>query len=641
MVPTRRLAAIMFTDMVGATAAAQTDEAQALRLRDEQEELVRPLFAAHHGREIKSMGDGFLAEFDSALRAVECAIGIQRRLQERNSRSRGSPIENRIGVHLGDVEERGSDIVGDAVNVASRIEPLAPPGGICISGEVYSQVRNKIPNSMEKLPHAGLKGVLVAIDIYGVVLPWARGASPPESPVPTGIAVLPFTNISPDPKDEYIADGLTEELITVLSQLRELRVISRTSVMHYKATPKSASQIGTELGVVSILEGSVRKAGSRLRVSAQLIDARSDRHLWAKSYDRELDDVFAVQVEIAKQVAEALAVELRPVEAAHLDARPVVRSDSYLAYLKGRTLMHQQDEASCKAAKEQFDLAIALDPGNGAAYSGLSDLVRLHGAPYLGMSRKEAQDAGRRLAEQALVLDPNLAEAHASTAFTLWSSGYDWPAAEKEFRRALSLNPSYSQAHHWYAEFLAWQLRTDEALEQWALAEGSDPLSPFNLSHYAIFLAWLGRYDEAIARIRKLGEQQPNGIEYLGDLALYHRVRSQPDLYLKDLERLAALESNPVRLLELRAEHYVFSGEKEKCRALLREASSSTAFVYAPFMLAWSYAALGDLDDAFHWLDEALEARSVVFHALRYDPLFEPLRKDRRYQVLLRKANLA
>ena len=200
MASTRRLSAIMFTDMVGSTSSAQTNEAQALRLRDEQASLVRPLFAAHEGREIKSMGDGFLSEFGSALRAVQCAIDIQQHLHERNSQPGSTPIQLRIGIHLGDVEQREADIFGDAVNIASRIEPLAAPGGVCISGEVFSQIRNKIPNQLEKLPPTALKGLLSPIDIYRVMLPWnlRELSSPDRGPAPlekSRIAVLPFVSI--------------------------------------------------------------------------------------------------------------------------------------------------------------------------------------------------------------------------------------------------------------------------------------------------------------------------------------------------------------------------------------------------------------------------------------------------------------
>ncbi len=376
----------MFTDMVGSTALAQTNETEALRLRDEQEAIVRPLFATHQGRAIKSMGDGFLAEFDSALRAVECAIDIQQRLHERNARPGLSPIQLRIGIHLGDVEARGADIFGDSVNVASRIEPLAEPGGICVTEPVFGQVRNKIPNRLEKLAPQVLRNVRFPVEVYRVILFREAAVSPAANLGPTGLAVLPFTNISPDVKDEYFADGLTEELITVLSQLRGLRVIARTSVMPYRAPSKGVTQIGAELGVSWVLEGSVRKAGNRLRITAQLIDVASQGHVWANSYDRELDDVFALQSEMAKQVAEALKLKLLSRDEARLDQRSPPRPESYLEYLQGRTSLRGFTETEMRAAKEHFERAIALDGRNAAAHAGLADLHRLLGSMYRSCS---------------------------------------------------------------------------------------------------------------------------------------------------------------------------------------------------------------------------------------------------------------
>ena len=640
MATTRRLAAIMFTDMVGSTAAAQANEAEALKLRDEQEALVRPLFAAHQGREIKPMGDGFLVEFDSALRAVQCAIDIQQHLHERNSQPGKAPIQLRVGVHLGDVEQRGTDIFGDAVNIASRIEPVASPGGVCISGEVFSQIRNKIPNKLEKLPPTALKGVQVSIDLYRVVLPWTSRESPSGDSGPTGIAVLPFTNISPDPKDEFFAEGLTEELITVLSQLRGLRVISRTSVMQYKATTKSVTQIGAELGVVSLLEGSVRKAGNRLRVTAQLIDAQSDRHLWAKTYDRELDDIFAVQAELAKQVAKALKIELRATEEARLESKPTVRPDSYLAYLKGRTLMHLPLQASLESAKTQFELAISLDPNNAAAHSGLADTMRLMGWWFVGAPRKTWDETARRLAARAVELDPNMAEGHASLAIILWEEN-EYQAAEREFKLALSLNPSYSLAHHWYAGLLQDEARTDEALREFALAEGADPLWEFNFFHFASLLIWLRRFDDALVKIRRLGELDPeHGAHHLL-LAQYYRARSDTESALKEMGLAGESTTDPQTKQFLRWASYAFSGEKEKLDAAARDEKSLEAPL-ARYYLALDYAVLGDLDACFHHLNKRLEiAGHFPFQALRLDPMLESIRRDPRFQQFLSKLNLA
>jgi len=636
----RRLSAIMFTDMVGSTAAAQTNEANALKLRDEQADLVRPLFAAHQGREIKSMGDGFLAEFDSALRAVQCALDIQQHLHERNSQPGVASIQLRIGVHLGDVEQKETDIFGDAVNIASRIEPLASPGGVCISGEVYSQVRNKVPNKLEKLPTTALKGLQVSIDVYRIVLPWAAGETALGGSGSTGIAILPFSNISPDPKDEYFADGLTEELITVLSQLRDLRVISRTSVMQYKSTTKTASLIGVELGVVSILEGSVRKAGNRIRVTAQLIDAGSDRHLWAKTYDRELDDIFAVQTEIARQVAEALQVELRATEDARLGARGSVRPDSYLAYLKGRTRLHDRSETSLTEAKEQFERAISLDPKNAAAYSGLADVIRLLGWRTHDIPRTSWEETTRRLVAQAIELDPNLAEAHTSLGLILWEA-YDYAGAEKQYQLSLALNPSYSAAHHWYATLLEDEGRLDEALREAQLAEGADPLAPEFVSFVAMLLIDLKRFDEAFLEIQRLGVLEPDSHRYYDTLQGFHRNRSELAECLVACRRAWELETNPAWKRMWHVYYLVTAGEQQPARALLKAEEESPEFPGGAWAVGWAYALLGDLDSCFRCLEVAVETHNIALQPFRTRSELENVRRDPRFQLLLKKMNLA
>jgi adenylate cyclase len=636
----RRLSAIMFTDMVGSTAAAQADESRALKLRDEQAELVRPLFTAHHGREIKSMGDGFLAEFDSALRAVQCAIDIQQHLHERNSQSGVARIELRIGIHLGDVEQRQSDIFGDAVNIASRIEPLASPGGVCVSGEVFSQIRNKIPNPLEKLPPKALKGLQVSIDIYRVVLPWNDRAPPPGPEGPSRLAVLPFANMSPDPADMFFADGLTEELITVLSQVRDLRVIARTSVMQYKTTTKTVAQIGPELGVSSVLEGSVRRAGNRLRITAQLIEVGSDEHLWAKSFDRELDDVFAIQSEIAKQVADALQIELGKSEAARLESRPTVRADSYLAYLKGRTLQQDPSRASLEAAKVQFELALTLDPNNAAAHAGLATTVRKFGIWFADGSERSWMEQVRRSVARAIELDPNLAEAHYSLAL-IHHSDLDPIAAEKEVELALALDPSYAEAHWFYAQLLGNKLRVDEALQEFALAEAADPLWGQNLWLFASALSWRGRFDEALVRVRKLGEVAPSWWLSAQTLATYHLARNELPQALDALRKVEELIEEPRWKPLNRALRYALSGEPEKALEILRHEETLPTFGQSAVYVASVYAELGKLDDCFRWLETAYSNHNLPIFLLRFDPREERIRQDPRFDLLLKKMNLA
>ena len=646
MASVRRLSAIMFTDMVGSTASAQADERQALKLRDEQAGIVRPLFTAHQGREVKSMGDGFLAEFDSALRAVQCAIDIQHHLHERNSQPGVAPIQLRIGIHLGDVEQRADDIFGDAVNIAARIEPLATPGGICISGEVCSQIRNKIPNAVERLPSPVLKGLQASMDIYRVDLPWVAREMPSSGNGPTRIAVLPFTNMSPDPADSYFADGLTEELITVLSQIKDLRVIARTSIMQYKSTTKAIPQIGTELGVSSILEGSVRRGGNRLRITAQLIAVSAQEHVWAKSYDREVDDVFVVQTEIAKQVAEALQIELRPADEARLDARRTVRQDSYLAYLKGRALFNSFSRSQRQAAKQQFELAISLDPTNAAAYSGLADAIEWLGTGWedrssdQGGTREEWVALRRGAVARALAIDPDLAEAHASLA-QIQQGSWEQSAAEKEFKVALSLNPSYSFAHHWYAEHLEDNGRIDEALQEWELAEAADPLATAHLEHFAELLIWLGRLDEAQTKIRRIAELEPENPNLPWIRADY--LLAKPDLeeYLKGARQLEDAEPKPRWRALLRAVHCALSGDNQQARTLLQGEESLPATPSTDWGLAWAYAELRDADRCYHWLERAVDAHAVSARRIRLDPRFDHIRRDPRFPRLLKKMNVA
>jgi TolB-like protein/Tfp pilus assembly protein PilF len=629
----------MFTDMVGYTASMQTDEAGSLKLLREQEELVRPLFVAHRGREIKSTGDGFLVEFDSALQATQCAIDIQHRLHERNSQTGVAAIQLRIGVHLGDVEQHGLDIFGDAVNMASRVEPLAEPGGICISDQVFAQIRNKIPNKLEKIEPKELKNVRLPMEVYRIEMPWTVPvASSWRSAFPR-LAILPFASISPDPKDEYIADGLTEELITVLSQLRELRVIARASVSQYKSSPKPIAQVGAELGVRTVLEGSVRKAGNRLRITVQLIDVASQEHSWAKTYDHELEDVFQVQADIARQVAEALRVRVRAAEEERLASRPAVRPESYLAYLKGRTLLHSLSESGLKAAKEQFELAISLDPKNAAAYSGLSDMARILGWRFPRLPRAEWEETSRDLVSRAIALDPNLAEAHASRALIFYDD-YDFAAAEQEFKLALSLNPSYPTAHHWYAAVLQEQGHADEALRELSLAHEADPRSIDVPIKHAFQLIWLGRFDEARIKIEELKEVDRSGEAYHFSLARLHLAQSEFDQALQEIDRLNDLRPGDDLAVTCYAEYYALTGQKDRAKELLQRLEAPSEGRPPPGCIAFVYSELNDLDQCFRWLEIERENHLIPLHRLRWDGLFKHVRDDPRYQKLLQKMNL-
>lgn len=636
----RRLAAIMFTDMVGSTALAQTDEAEALKLRDEQESLLRPLFATHQGREIKSMGDGFLAEFDSALRAVQCAIDIQQRLRERNAQTGLTPILLRIGIHLGDVEVRGTDIFGDSVNVASRVEPLAEPGGICVTEPVFGQIRNKIPNTLTKLPTPKLKNVRFPVDVYKIDLPWETPATGDRRSAPEAarrLAVLPLANLSPDAQDAFFAEGLTEEIGSVLSKLPSVRVIARTSVMRYRGTTKGVSEIGSELRVGTILEGSVRRAGNRVRVTAQLVDAASEEQIWSDSYDRELVDIFAIQSEIAKEVAVALGVALPP--SSGTSHRPDPSLTAFKAYLKGRSLWNRRSTEHVKAALRCFEEALASDPEYAEAHSGIADCYSIlvdRGALQASEGAPKAMAAARR----ALQIDETIAEAHASLGLSLIRE-FRWSEAEREYQRALELNPGYASAHQWYYMDLVCRGREDEAAKELALAEDADPFSPVIRFHRG-YRAWIsGQDDAAIASLNQSAEMggDPN-MTNLFKLLVYSRQS-------KRAEAEALLP-----LLRTDGQGWMGSGAPLIARALLgrrEEAFRGVETLVAGLReryvqageIAWVYGVLGDADRFFEWIFRSVDERSKSPFDFVTCPLFETLRADSRFREYLRRCALA
>jgi TolB-like protein/tetratricopeptide (TPR) repeat protein len=629
----------MFTDIAGYTPLAQKDEKAALQLLREQQSLVGPVIGAHRGRQVKSMGDGLLIEFPNALDAVECGVDLQRHVHERNALPGLPQLRLRVGIHLGDVQEVGADIFGDAVNIASRIEPLADPGGVCLSEPVFVQVRNKVPYQLENLGSKTLKGVEEPVAVYRVALPWMVERPPTQtSPLPR-IAVLPFVNISPDPKDEYFADGLTEELITVLSQFQGLQVIARTSVTPYKSTSKPLTQIGAELGVATVLGGSVRKAGNQLRITAQLINVSSQGHLWANTYDRKLDDIFAVQTEVAERIADVLRVKIGKTEEELLGARPTTHPDSYLAYLQGRTLLNAGwSEENFRAAKKQFELAATIDPKNARAFSGLADATTYLGWGGYITSREEWLPASRAYAAHAVELDQNLAEGHCSLGMILWDD-WDFTGAERELKRALALNPSYAAAHHSYGGLLFDEGRVDEGSRELELSVVLDPQSRRSLQYYAIQLCVLSQPETARPIIERIRTLAPESADYHYSLGIYYDARSDLPSALREFERAIRLdpEANQVPVAWVRA----LMGEREAARQILESEKRRTGRPPSRWSLAAVYALIGDFDEAYRILFKAAEEHDLPLQRIRNDPRFEPLRRDPRFAELLKKMNLA
>ena len=527
----RKLAAIMFTDMVGYSALSQRDDKLALELLEEHRQLLREIFPRFNGTEIKTIGDAFLVEFNSALEAAQCAIEIQRALAKRNADAPANrQIEIRIGIHIGDVVHRAGDVYGDGVNIASRIEPLAGAGGICVSMDVERQIRNALEARFEKLAPTELKNISVPMDLFRIVLPWEQRAGSvsksaakykptlrkfaptaiafglllvigigwwwttqrrrPTSPAAPGavhsanqksIAVLPFENLSRDPDNAYFADGIQEEILTRLSKIADLKVISRTSTQRYKTAPQNLSEIAKQLSVAHILEGTVQKAGDQVRVNVQLINARNDSHLWADKYDRKLTDIFAVESEIATKIAETLQAKLSGSEQKAIAVHPTENSDAHELYLRGRFYWNRGPGPNLEKSREYYEKAIQLDPTYALAYAGLADYYGFAFATGLLPPVEKWAKAEEDNAQRALELDPTLGEAYNPLAAVKLYYYRNWPAAERDFRRGLELSPNFAEIHLHYAVCLVLFDRNEEALAEMRRSLDLDPLSPLSL----------------------------------------------------------------------------------------------------------------------------------------------------------------
>ena len=585
----RKLAAIMFTDMVGYSALSQRDEKLAQELLEEHRQLLREIFPRFHGTEIKTIGDAFLVEFNSALEAARCAIEIQRTLAHRDAdASADRQIQVRIGVHIGDVVHRGGDVYGDGVNIASRIEPLASPGGICLSMDVERQIRNAVETRFEKLAPTELKNISVPMELFRIVLPWERETrlSPDREKadvrqrrsIPVGwllaaalllvmiagwflfgrykvpskqsglgevsaksIAVLPFENLSEEKQNEHFADGVQDQILTDLSQIADLKVISRTSVMQYKSgVARNLREIGQQLGVAHVVEGSVQRAANKIRVSAQLIDARTDAHLWAQTYDRDLADVFAIQSEIAKTIADQLQAKLSPNEKKAIEQPPTTDLAAFDLYSRAKSLLLTRVasatfEPDVRKAIELLDETVKRDPSFFDAYC---QLAYAHETLYATFA-VDHTPARLALAEAALQaatrLRPDAAETHLARAQYLYYGRRDYSGALAELESVRRTLPNDPRLFDLTGYILRRRGQQEEGLRNLQRAVELDPRNFYTLQQIALSYQFLGRYADAIATVDRALSVVPDSVEtqafraqlelcWKGDTRLLHQT---------------------------------------------------------------------------------------------------------------------
>ncbi len=638
----RRLAAIMFTDMVDYTAMSEKNEALALTMLEEHRTLLRPVFARHGGHEVKTIGDGFLVEFPSALEAVRGALEIQQLMYKRNlSVPSERKILLRVAVHLGDVEHRDGDVYGDAVNIASRIQRLADPGGVCITQQVFDHLRNTEEFRTEPLGQNQLKNVQMPTVIYRVLPPTEQTKlTRSDSLEPRRVAALPLAILSSDHQDEYFADGLTEEIINTLSSISGLNVIARTSVMKYKQSNKSVGEIGRELKVGTILEGSVRKAGGRLRISVQLIDVGSEAPIWAQKYDRELEDVFKIQTDIAERVAEALKVQLLRENRKLIEDKAPEDIGAYVLYLRGRYYWSKRTKEDLEKAITYFGEAIEKDPNYALAHAGMADCYTLMGR-HLYLPAKESFEKARGYANRALELNDSLAEARTALAAVLMIYNWDWDLAEEQFKHAIELNPNYANAHYLHSVLLQTTGRLQESVTAAEKAQVLDPLSPVIGMGVVSAYFFSEQYDKALDECHKYLEMNPSFVVAQDYLVHLHVRNGLFEEAVNDVRRLVDISERKAEATAHLAYVYAASGKTEQAKKLFEASIADSKLGYSnPTIFITVYSILGDQDNAFLWAEKALESGKIAFPSLRFSPDLKKFRTDPRYNSLLAKADL-
>jgi adenylate cyclase len=609
----RRLTAILAADVVGFSRLMGNDEAGTLTEVRKLQDKIDKKVSAHRGRVFKLTGDGMMAEFPSVVSAVACAAEIQRSMREECARMpRERRIEFRVGVNLGDVIVEGDDIYGDGVNVATRLEGIAEPGGIIVSQSVRDHVGNRLDLAFEDLGERELKNIAQPMRVYNVVL--EMSSTPNEkkdvdlAKGRPSIAILPFTNMSGDPEQEYFSDGMTEDIITDLSKISGLFVVARHSAFTYKGKPMKVPQVSKELGVDYVLEGSVRKAGPRVRVTGQLVNGKDGDHIWAERFDRELTDIFAIQDEITHAIVEQLKVKLLPQERKAVEQVPTENIEAYTYYLRGRDFYRRYIKRYLQLGRRMFAKAAELDPLYARAYAGMADcdsfLIYYYHADI-------GTDSILALADKALSLDERLPEAHVSRGFALLLAQRS-DEAVAEFEGAIALDPNSFEAHYLYGRLCHGQGRMEKTA---ALFERAAEINPDDLN-VPTFLTHV---------YRSLGR----------DDARLHWARRTVEV----AERQLTLYPDDARPPCMGIEGLIELGQTDRAREWM-----SRALVLEPddpivqYNVACGFTKLGEFDRALELLERSLPHSPPAMQGwVKHDGDLLDLHEHPRYKRLIEK----
>ncbi len=646
----RRLSAIMFTDMVGYTSLMQESERRAKAQRDRQRAVLDRVVPEHGGEVLQYYGDGTLSVYPSAVEAVRAAIAIQHGVMKE------TPVPMRIGIHIGDVVLDEHGVLGDGVNIAARVQSLAIPGSVLITSKVADELSNHPELTVRSLGQVALKGVRGGMEVFaltgeGLDVPaesQLAGARPQEL---HSVAVLPFTNMSSDPENEFFADGITEEIINALTRVEGVQVTARTSSFAFKGKNLDVREIAGKLGVTTILEGSVRRFGSRVRITAQLIDARDGYHLFSEVYDRSLDDIFATQDEISIEIVRRLEERLGPVRKSGSAPSPAQDSlvlshthdtEAYTEYLKGKFRWNQWTPQDANAAIVHFERSAEMDPTCSLPFSAMAQVFTF----LASIGHLPAEDAYPRAAahaRHALELEPDAGEVHLALGGVKLFYDWDFEGARVSLEKAIARIPGSAEARHIYSLYLKAVGRLDDAVREMEVAVRLDPLSlPLN---FALGVACLsaGRLEAAEAQIGRTLELDPTfraAVEAAGFLRIH---RDDPEGALEIWRTLPALSGDRF----VGASHMGFAlarlgrtAEAHEMLELLNERGREHPGLNLRMDYALLYWGLNDLDQVFHHLGAAIEERMGVVIFLATSPNWKPLRSDPRFQALVDRVGI-
>ncbi len=634
----RLLAAIMFTDMVGFTAMMQENEEKAKQLRDRHRSILEEKISNHGGDLLQYYGDGTLSIFNSGIEAVKCAVNIQSKFSEEPK------IPVRIGIHVGDIVKEEDGIYGDGVNVASRIESISVPGSVIISDRLQAELSNQPEITTKSLGKFELKNVKRQVEIFAVASGKIKVPSPDELKSDKvksvkSIAVLPFVNMSADPENEYFSDGITEEILNALVKVDGLQVTSRTSSFAFKNKNQDIREIGNQLKVNRILEGSVRKAGNRVRITAQLINTSDNFHIWSEVYDRNLEDIFQVQDEIASKIANTLREKLTGTQQKeHLITTPTKNLEFYNYYLKGNYYLNKWNPEGAQKGIEYFEKAISMELDFAPAHSSLAFCYTMLGA--MGqMPNRIAYPKARKFAQKSIELDSELASAHVSLGLVKIFVDWDLDGAYNSLQKALELSPGDGKIYHAYYVYLTAVGKVDEAVETMQQAAQLDPLSlPINKALGETLLN-AGKYDEAIEQLDKTLELDPNFRSAIETKAWAYLMKKDYEKGIETFKEFQEKTGDPLKGQTGLGYAYAVAGDVEKaneCLQKIKKRKEKDKDVSLDMDSLVIYAGLKDFDKVFYHMCKSLDDGSVAYF-LRTHPFAEEIRKDPRFDEYLKK----